>query len=180
MEIDWEIIDLREEFGILEASFLWFELLPAVSLKEADLKVRTLHKTLYKMWMQENIDGYEKDIQIDWALKRGENVKVTGEFIQISRKSLIAYANRIGQKPSFLFPESRSKKNQKPKKLDARQKKSYLMVIKFLMRKANIYSDKHGIGTEMEKELSLLGFDRDSEALLSVLKEAESFSPEDL
>ncbi len=103
--IDYLVWDLKNEFTFNEAAHLWYEVNPFTPPsdipKETITKIKTFNKVLKEMALNSKISG----------VTFVERPFIGGglEAVGLSRAGLKIFAERMGQKPKFLFPEDREK-----------------------------------------------------------------------
>lgn len=106
--MDYTIWDLRNEFTIAEAAFLWFDVNPKTPKAELQrlpdavkVKIKEMFSLLTEAGERKQIAGITWDNPFHAAL--GANMDIH----TLSRGGLRGYAKRLDQRPLFLFPEAR-------------------------------------------------------------------------
>lgn len=99
--IAYELWDLRDELTVEEAAHLWFEIDPNESNIPPQIQVKIA--AIFKVLEEARQNG-----KIEQTTPTGPHAWMAMPFIpKLSREGLRNYANKIGQKPVFLFPEER-------------------------------------------------------------------------
>ena len=114
MAINYEIYDVKKSFRINEAAKLWCEI---EQITERTKKIyNVIRNTMVEAILMGDLVCYLTDDEID---EYGDYyippyIDTYGRFVL--REQLIAWANSLGKKPPFLFPEERNApKKKKPK-----------------------------------------------------------------
>lgn len=114
MAIDYEIYDIKQSFRINDAAKLWCEIEQVTERNKKHYNV--IRNTMVEAILMGDLECLLTNEEFD---KYGADyippyIDMYGRFVL--RDDLIAWANSLGKKPQFLFPEERNAlKKKKPK-----------------------------------------------------------------
>lgn len=114
MAIDYEIYDIKQSFRINDAAKLWCEIEQVTERNKKHYNI--IRNTMVEAILMGDLECLLTDEEFD---KYGADyippyIDMYGRFVL--RDDLIAWANSLGKKPPFLFPEERNApKKKKPK-----------------------------------------------------------------
>ncbi|WP_019502266.1 hypothetical protein [Pseudanabaena sp. PCC 6802] len=179
MTINWTPWDLEDdEFTIFEAACLWLEIEPDEKLlRSCPAKLRVMMDAIVKY-----LDRFAKprkvlSIHDGFMVVQGDEPADTRK---VKRTDLEKMAKEKGVKPKFLFKAMRADNTQpttpdlEDKPLHTRVRKSYLRLIKGLLKNAGIEPTEWGIAKVLEGMVTRSGETLGDDKIRGILEELNS------
>ncbi|KGF72845.1 hypothetical protein DO97_03705 [Neosynechococcus sphagnicola sy1] len=199
MAINWRAYDHIPLFEIYQAAYLWVEMEP-------------IHRTHAELVV--HLDpGVEQMMVLIIENTGGHYCKGTPILMQscakrrVTRQSLIQMAQKLGEKPKFLFPETRDEDEGKArnkadvksiadvesivdvksmtepalnrdKPLDPRKKKTYLLLIMALCKKSGIDFNERAVSKTLVGMINRIGGRRTEATIREILEELKALERE--
>jgi hypothetical protein len=158
MTINWMPWDLCDSFNVFNAACLWLEIEPSLEVSR-------------------NMP-YEVSVMMNHIQKRAASYGTNS--MAVTRAELLKIAEDIGQKPKFLFPEMRPNSTEpttpdlENSALSTKVRKSYLRLIKGLLKNADIEPTERGLAKLLEGMVTRSGETLSQDTLRDILKEINS------
>ncbi|MEN9266280.1 MAG: hypothetical protein Q6K99_08595 [Thermostichales cyanobacterium BF4_bins_65] len=166
MKIKWNMYDDCDRFNLSEAASLWEEIEPSGEyltkvenscVQPVQRRIERIDRAYREITGREMYDVVrpmtkeeleQQSKERGYPLSPTSLVRITDFRYLLTREELIAVAERLGERPKFLYPEEREvSKGSSDKKLDNRERRSLYKIIEALFKKAKLDpNDRNMIG----------------------------------
>lgn len=193
MTINWKAYDHVGNFYLFTAACLWAESMPEVIRGESTIGTHVVRDpeitSIYRGMFWYFLNYFESPEFVPTNESIDEGYRFRKSYI-ISRSLLVRYANHIGQRPKFLFPEERDctkvgvsenqpENNYPDKQLDTRSYKSWRRLVKILAIASGDYPKKAGTVSKLLSIADRNGIKLSKDTIHDYLREAFEIDQDD-